>query len=106
MTTDNKSIMCFNLSYMFGEKEIMKEVLDELFQWIGDGTIRVPTITEFKMRDVASAHRAIESGNSFGKLVLLTQEEEKNEDNQVKSTEQGNQHDSEVRESLELLRKS
>ena len=72
MTSQNKSVMGFNLSYMFNEKERLTEFFAELFAWIADGSLKVAKVTEFALTDVASAHRALESGNTVGKLVLLT----------------------------------
>lgn len=72
MTSENKSVMAFNLSYMFNEKELLKEYFTELFGWIADGSLKVAMVTEFALTDVASAHRALESGSTVGKLVLLT----------------------------------
>ena len=76
MTSANKSVMAFNLSFMFSEKELIKECLDILFKWMGDGSIKLNNITEYPLSDVAMAHRHIESGNSVGKIVLLTREHE------------------------------
>ncbi|XP_047130742.1 synaptic vesicle membrane protein VAT-1 homolog [Hydra vulgaris] len=75
MTSSNKSVMAFNLSFMFGEKELIKECLDILFKWISEGSIKLDNITEYSLRDVANAHRDLESGNSVGKIVLLTRDE-------------------------------
>jgi len=98
MTSENKSVMAFNLSYMFNEKELLKELFTELFQWISDGSLKVAKVTEFLMTDAGGAHRALESGSTVGKLVLLTEgdkpmqemevEENKNEaKNHVESDE-------------------
>lgn len=61
---------------MFGEKELLKEAFDALFGWVKNGTLKVAKVTEYKLSDVGSAHRALESGNTVGKLVLLTQEQQ------------------------------
>ena len=58
---------------MFNEKERLKELFTDLFAWISDGSLKVAKVTEFSLTDVASAHRALESGNTVGKLVLLTE---------------------------------
>jgi len=72
MTSENKSVMGFNLSYMFNEKERLTEFYADLFAWIADGSLKVVKVTEFTLKEVASAHRALESGSTVGKLVLLT----------------------------------
>ena len=75
MTSDNKSVMAFNLSFMMAEKELLKEAFHNLFTWLSDGSLKIPKVTEFSLRDAGSAHRTLESGNTVGKLVLLSQEE-------------------------------
>lgn len=77
MMSDNKSLMAFNLSFMFADKTLIKESFNDLFQWIEDGRIKVAKVTEYRLKDVGTAHRDLESGNTIGKLVLLTQEESK-----------------------------
>lgn len=72
MTSDNKSLMCFNLSYMFSEKELIKTAFSDLFSWVADGSLRVATVSEYQLEKVADAHRALESGQTVGKLVMLT----------------------------------
>ena len=80
--------MGFNLSYMFSEKERLKEYYTDLFSWVADGSLKVAKVTEFPMKDVAAAHRALESGSTVGKLVLLTEGDlaPKPEADQTKST--------------------
>lgn len=73
MTSENKSVMGFNLSYMFSEKERLKEFYEDIFSWVADGSLKVAKVTEFQLKDVSSAHRALESGSTVGKLVLLTE---------------------------------
>jgi len=79
MVNDNKSVMAFNLSYLFDDKVLIKEALDELFTWMGDGTLKVSKVTEYTLKDVAKAHRDLESGKTIGKMVLLTHPVEKEE---------------------------
>ena len=71
--------MAFNLSFMFSEKELLREAFKDLFQWLGDGSLTVANVTEYKLKDCAIAHRDLESGETVGKLVLLTHEDEKEE---------------------------
>lgn len=58
---------------MFTEKERLVEFYADLFAWIADGSLKVAKVTEFTLKDVAQAHRALESGSTVGKLVLLTE---------------------------------
>ncbi|MEA2859748.1 MAG: synaptic vesicle rane protein [Methylobacteriaceae bacterium] len=70
LANDNKSIMGFNLSYLFSESELMRRAVDEILAWFQDGTIRVPPITCFPLEQAAEAHKALQSGATTGKLVL------------------------------------
>jgi len=71
MTNDNKSVLAFNLSYLFDKMDLFQEAMGELISWIEAGKLRSPPVTAFAFDDVASAHRAIESGQTVGKLVLV-----------------------------------
>jgi NADPH:quinone reductase-like Zn-dependent oxidoreductase len=72
MTNENKSVMAFNLSYLFDKKEILREAMDALFGLADKKRIAAPEVTTFPLERVADAHRAIESGKTTGKLVLVT----------------------------------
>ena len=71
MTESNKSVMAFNLSYLFDEMHVFRRAMDDLLGWVADGSIVAPSVTEFALDDVADAHRALESGTTTGKLVLI-----------------------------------
>lgn len=70
MTSDNKSVLAFNLSYLFEETGILKEHMDRLLGWVKEGKIRSPKVTTYPLTDVAKAHADLESGMTVGKLVL------------------------------------
>lgn len=72
LVPDNKSVMGFNLSYLFDEVDTCKEAMSELLSWAESGRLRVPKITSFRLEDAGKAHKAIESGTTTGKLILLT----------------------------------
>ena len=72
MTNRNRSVLAFNLSYLFERKAAFFEVIERLVGWADEGRIGVPALTELRFDDVAEAHRALESGTTTGKLVLLT----------------------------------
>jgi NADPH:quinone reductase-like Zn-dependent oxidoreductase len=71
MTNENKSVMAFNLSYLFERKEILTEAMRTLTDLVREKKIGAPEVTTFALDRVADAHRAIESGKTVGKLVLL-----------------------------------
>ena len=71
MGDSNRSVMAFNLSYLFEEKALLARAMGDLLGWVGDGGITAPPTTTFALDDVVDAHRALESGTTVGKLVLL-----------------------------------
>ncbi len=71
MTQTNRSVLAFNLSFMEHERELLRTGLETGLEWMKTGVIRPPAVTRFAFDDVAEAHRAIESGTTTGKLVLI-----------------------------------
>jgi NADPH:quinone reductase-like Zn-dependent oxidoreductase len=71
MTNQSRSVMAFNLSYLFDRKDILAEGMADLAKWLKDGKFVPPPTTTYPMTKVADAHRDIESGKTIGKLVLL-----------------------------------
>ncbi|MFN7952056.1 MAG: medium chain dehydrogenase/reductase family protein [bacterium] len=70
MTTRNRSVLAFNLSYLFEQHERLSAGMEKLLEWLDSGAIRAPAVTPFALERVADAHRALESGRTTGKLVL------------------------------------
>ena len=70
MTKDNKSLIAFNLSYLFHRLYLLEEAMRDLVKWVEDGKIKAPALQEFPCEKVADAHRALESGKTVGKLIL------------------------------------
>jgi synaptic vesicle membrane protein VAT-1 len=70
MTQENRSVLAFNLSYLFERREIFAEAIDALLRLRQDGVLRAQPITTFRLSQVAEAHAALESGTTVGKLVL------------------------------------
>jgi NADPH:quinone reductase-like Zn-dependent oxidoreductase len=71
MTQHNRGVLAFNLSYLFDRGEILAEAMAELLGWVGAGRIRPPRVRAYPLADAAGAHAALESGDTFGKLVLV-----------------------------------
>lgn len=71
LTGDNRSVLAFNLSYLFDHQHVLERAMTELLGWVDAGIVRPPPLTSFPLKDVASAHRALESGETQGKLVLI-----------------------------------
>ncbi len=70
MTRDNKSLIAFNLAYLFDRTDLLDESMQQLIQWVEAGRIKAPPLQLFDFKDVAQAHQALESGNTVGKLIL------------------------------------
>lgn len=71
MTEASKSVLAFNLSYLFDRADFMQEGMRDLLGWLADGSVVPPPVTTYPLADVARAHAAIESGKTIGKLVLV-----------------------------------
>lgn len=70
LTTKNRSVMGFNLSYLFDHTELLERGMALLRGWADDGVLRPPPVEAFALRDAAAAQRRLESGATVGKLVL------------------------------------
>ncbi len=71
LTNDNVSVLAFNLSYLFERRDVLAESMGRLLAWVEEGRIIPPPVTRFPLDRVADAHRALESGSTVGKLVLV-----------------------------------
>ena len=72
MTTENKGVVAFNLSFLFDRMDLLHTAVNDLTAWVEAGNIRVPQVRSYALADVAQAHRALESSETTGKLVLRT----------------------------------
>ena len=72
MTSENKGVVAFNLSFLFDRTDLMHAAVDNLSEWVEAGSIRIPKVRSYALADVAQAHQALESGETTGKLVLRT----------------------------------
>ncbi len=70
MTNENKSLIAFNLSYLFDRMDLLKESMQDLMDWVAEGKIQAPALQTYPFEKVADAHRALESGKTVGKLIL------------------------------------
>lgn len=71
LTNDSKSVLAFNLSYLFDRVDLLALFVEDLARWLDEGKIQPPPVTTYPLADVARAHADIESGRTIGKLVLL-----------------------------------
>lgn len=66
----SKTISGFWLANCFGKKEMMHEVIDELFGLIIEGKLRPVIGATYPLVEAAAAHRSMLSRESTGKIVL------------------------------------
>ena len=72
MTSANKGVVAFNLSFLFDRTDLLQEAVGDLIAWVEAGKLHAPAVRSFALADVARAHAALESGETTGKLVLRT----------------------------------
>jgi NADPH:quinone reductase-like Zn-dependent oxidoreductase len=70
MTASNRAVMGFNVVFLTEKAELAREGFDKVAGWARDGLLKKMPVTAFPVREVAQAHRALESGTTVGKLVL------------------------------------
>ena len=70
MTQKNRSVMGFNLSYLFEHTERLERGMELLLGWADEGVLQPPPLETFSLRDAARAQARLESGATVGKLVL------------------------------------
>lgn len=71
LTNASKSVMAFNLSYLFDRTDVLDESMKALVPSLAEGSITPPSTTTYPLDEVARAHADIESGKTVGKLVLI-----------------------------------
>lgn len=70
LTQQNRSVMGFNLSYLFEHTERLGRGMELISGWADEGVLRPAPISAFSLAEAGQAHRALESGRTVGKLVL------------------------------------
>lgn len=73
MTTRNRSVMGFNLSYLFDHAALLGETMGTLIRHLEAGAIRPPSVVTFPLAAAGEAQRVLETGNTVGKIVLVTE---------------------------------
>lgn len=71
MTNENKSLITFNLSFLFERMDLLSEGMHWLNEQAGLGQIPPPSVTPYPLTEAARAQQDIASGKTTGKLVLL-----------------------------------
>jgi NADPH:quinone reductase-like Zn-dependent oxidoreductase len=70
MTTQSRSVLAFNLSYLFDEVDLLAESMALLSTCLSQGAVAPPPVTPYPLDEVGRAHAELESGRTIGKLVL------------------------------------
>ena len=65
MTTENRSVLAFNLSFLGNKSELLRRGLTWLVGELDAGRLEPPRVTTFPFENVADAHRAL-SGDGRG----------------------------------------
>ena len=71
MTSQNKSLITFNLSFLFDRRDLLDEAMNDLITWYKEGKIKAPITKSYPLEKVGEAHKELESGKTIGKLVLI-----------------------------------
>lgn len=71
MTSENKGVVSFNLSFLFARQDLFTEAMEDLIRWYNEGKLQAPPTKAYAFDKVADAHRDLESGKTVGKLVLV-----------------------------------
>jgi synaptic vesicle membrane protein VAT-1 len=70
MTQVNKSVLACNLSFLSAESALLRRGMLELLAQFESGALKPLPVTCYRLAQVADAQRAIESGQTVGKLIL------------------------------------
>lgn len=70
MTAKNRAVMGFNVVFLTEKAELAKDGFDAIADWMARGLLSKAPVAEFPVERVADAHRALEAGDTVGKLVL------------------------------------
>lgn len=71
LNMNQRSIITFNLSFMFDRTDLLQEAMADLIPWVETGQIQPLGVTPYAFENVAQAHKDLQAGNTVGKLVLV-----------------------------------
>ncbi|MGH6836787.1 MAG: zinc-binding dehydrogenase [Methylocella sp.] len=70
LATENKSVMAFNLSYLFDEVSLLDRIMRKLLTDFDQGRLVPPPTRCYPFEQAGLAHRDVQSGLTVGKCVL------------------------------------
>ena len=73
LTNENKSIMAFNLSYLFEQKAQLQQAFEQICGWYASGQLIPTQLRPYPFSAVQQAQAELQSGKTVGKLTLLPQ---------------------------------
>jgi NADPH:quinone reductase-like Zn-dependent oxidoreductase len=71
MHNKNKSLIAFNLSFLFDRKDFFQIAMQSLYSYLKDGKINMPGVESYPFEEAVRAHKELQSGMTTGKIVLL-----------------------------------
>jgi synaptic vesicle membrane protein VAT-1 len=71
LVDQNKSVLGFNLSYLFHELDLFERAMSDLFAKLQSGAIRPLSVAAVALDRAGEAHRQLQSGTTTGKLALI-----------------------------------
>ena len=60
MTNESRSVLAFNLSYLFDRVDLLRLALTDMLRWLAEGKLVAPRTTAYPLADVSRAHADIE----------------------------------------------
>ncbi|PNE11066.1 MAG: zinc-binding dehydrogenase [Beijerinckiaceae bacterium] len=70
LASENKSVMAFNLSYLFDEVSLLDRIMCSLLTDFEEGSLVPPPTRCYPFEQAGLAHRDVQSGLTIGKCVL------------------------------------
>ena len=70
MTKQNRSVLAFNLSFLSEKTDLLNEAMNKIIELLVTGRIQALRTTAFPFDEAALAHKALETGQTVGKLIL------------------------------------
>jgi synaptic vesicle membrane protein VAT-1 len=70
LTTDNKSVLAFNLSFVSQRADLLVAAMEQILKGFDQGWLKPAPVKRYALAQAARAHADLESAQTVGKLVL------------------------------------